>query len=106
MNEKDQVQSSAQLIQKDLGLEAEFDLGSVVTVDRLEMELTRVVRYLLDHDFNRLLNALYRIDVGEGTVKQILELALPEEVAPGLARAILTREMQKVALRQKYSGSE
>ena len=94
----------AQLIQKDLKLESAFDLVGANPDDRLVEELKRVVSYLLDHDFQRLLNALYRIDVSEQKVKSILAKANPESLASELTVEILKRERQKIFFRQKYQS--
>lgn len=60
------------------------------------------VKYLLDHDMERLLHMLYRIDVRETLVKEILAVSDPEAVDSELAKAILDRLMQKIRLRAKY----
>ena len=101
---RSEVQLLAQLIQKDLKLESGFDLNGSNADDRLTTELTQVVRYLLDHDFQRLLNALYRIDVSEQKVKEILSQAHPDQLAAELATEILKREQQKLYYRMKYQS--
>jgi hypothetical protein len=96
------VRISAQLIIKDFGLEdAEF--ADALSLDTLESQLTKVVQYLLDKDFLRLINIMYRIDLPESTVKEILANEAPNQIAASLAKQILVRELQKAALRQKYS---
>ena len=98
------VTQSYELIRKDLGLEEEWGFeDSNNTFDRLEEFLTHQIKYLLDHDFGRLLNALYRVDISEGTLKQIL--AHNDHVARDLARAVIAREKQKVLTRLKHRTS-
>ena len=70
--------------------------------DRLLVWLTKQVNHLLDHDLNRLLNALYRIDIPEHQTKKILQDSKQGEMARNLALAIIDREKQKVLTRQKY----
>lgn len=97
---------SFQLIRKDLGLEESISFdGKEHPLDWLEECLTRQVSYLLDHDMERLLNALYRIDAHEAEVKALLHASPPELMAANLAHAIIAREKQKVITRQQYRPS-
>jgi hypothetical protein len=49
------------------------------------------------------LQALYRIDLKESKVKEILTLAPPDEIPILLTEEILKRQWQKILIRQKYS---
>ncbi len=103
MDEVTLAKQSYQLVRKDFGLEVdmEFEEGEN-DFDRLEDWLTKQVNYLLDHDLNRLLNALYRIDIAEEQTKELLQGSKQGQIARNLARAIMEREKQKVITRQKY----
>ncbi len=104
-NEVTIVQQSYQLACKDLGLEENrFFKAEESTFDWLEEVLTKEIGNLLNTDFNRLLNALYRIDIPESLVEKILTEAVPEEIANQLAKAVINREKQKVITRLKYSS--
>ena len=104
MNELQLVEKSIELIQKDLGLEEEIVLNeNENSFEQLHKILSRIVQYLLDKDFGQLLNSMYRIDISEHQVKQILNLSEPNEIASNLALAIIEREKQKVITRIKYS---
>lgn len=95
------VKQTYELIRVDLSLEEEWSLENLGNnFDRLEEFLVLQISYLLDHDFNRLLNALYRIDISESEVKRILKDS--NSLAGDLARAVLEREKQKVLTRLKY----
>ncbi|MEO9483749.1 MAG: hypothetical protein ABJG47_09905 [Ekhidna sp.] len=103
MDEVTLVKQSYQLIRKDFGLEVEMEFGDEKNeFDRLEQFLIKQVNYLLDHDLNRLLTALYRIDISEEKTKDLLQSSKQGEIATNLARAIIEREKQKVMTRQKY----
>ena len=95
------VKQSYDLIRKDLGLEEEWSFkDSENDFDRLEMFLTTQIRYLLDHDFNKLINALYRMDIPEPKVNHLLNEAV--DLANSLAQAVIEREKQKVFTRSRY----
>ncbi|MEP1032930.1 hypothetical protein [Ekhidna sp.] len=103
MNEVTLVKQSYQLIRKDFGLEVEMEFeGGKNGFDRLEDFLTKQVNYLLDNDLNRLMNALYRIDIPEQRAKELLHDSQQGQIARNLARAIIEREKQKIIMRQKY----
>ncbi len=66
--------------------------------------LREMIAFLIDHNFEKLLWILYRIDVDEMQAKQLLSKHLPEE-APGLlATLILTREQQKQAAKEAFNN--
>ncbi len=75
-----------------------------MSLEALENKLTSIVKYLLDKDMNRLLHSLYRIDVNEGLVKNILTEEPPENLGRRIAQEIIKRELQKVETRARYSG--
>ncbi len=103
MPDREMVQIGAQLITKDFGLD-DTELADALSAETLEARLTKVVQYLLDKDFQRLINIMYRIDLPESTFQQVLANEEPDQIATSLAKHILERELQKAILRQKYSG--
>jgi len=104
LKNKGDILLAKKLIKKDLALDEELP-DSVSGVDELRAQLIPVINTLLNRDMNRLLTALYRIDVSEKKVKEILTTGAPEEIAPGIADLIIQRESQKVITRQKYKKS-
>jgi hypothetical protein len=65
---------------------------------QLMLWLERQVKDLLDHDFNRLVNLLYRIDVFESKAKHCF--GQPNaEIARCLAALIWERQLQKAGTR-------
>ena len=92
---------SQQLIQQYFGLPVEDSLREYEEVlSRLEKQ----VQYLLNDDFQTLLNALYRIDVDEQKFRMALEISDPNEVARNVGRLILDRIILKAETRLKYSS--
>ena len=86
------------LTNKDFNLEIpEAEVG---TKDEFLDLLTKVVQHLLDSDFERLMNGLYRIDVDENRVKEAM--AHNTNVSREIALLIIERELQKVETRKKY----
>ena len=90
------------LIRNDFGLDS-AELTKCDIMDELKQQLTIIISYLIDKDFQRLLNAMYRMDISEHKFKVALTLDPPSEVAPAIAQLIIDRELQKVITRRKYS---
>lgn len=105
MDESALIKQSYKLICKDFGLE---DVKEGWEEEKgfgwLEKFLTKEVNYLLDNDFNKLLTALYRIDIPESQVKELLHQSNQGEIAKNIAGAIIAREKQKIITRQQYSA--
>ena len=66
--------------------------------------LKRRVLYLLEHNFDKLINALYRLDAPEQATQQAFGLRKPDAVAEALSHIILARELQK--MRSRYQRQQ
>lgn len=97
--EHQDINTAISIINKDFGLEP--DNRVLKSEDELLRWLTQVITYLLEKDFERLLQAMYRIDVDEQKFKSVF--AGEGDIADGLAKLVMDREIQKVAFRKKYS---
>lgn len=64
--------------------------------------LTQRVGHLLLHNPNKLLTALYILDISEKRYLQALDQPTHLDRAHDLARAILERETEKIRTRQRY----
>lgn len=93
------MQKTQKLIKKDFLL---GELPEVGGFDELKTHLTALINELLDKDLNKLLLALYRIDIREEKIKNILAHAPADEMAPQIAELIIKRELQKVKTREQY----
>ena len=66
--------------------------------DRLSLH----IGYLLRHNQERLMQALYRIDVPERKVKEAFKQQAIDDIASELAGLVLDRELQKAQTRARY----
>ncbi|MFY0599105.1 MAG: hypothetical protein JXR03_05505 [Cyclobacteriaceae bacterium] len=98
MNESELALKSCELVGKDF----EIEISEDTSFEKLFSELNRVVKYKLDHDFSGLINVLYRIDIQENKLKEILERSNPTQISSLLTQAIIERQKQKVISRAKY----
>ena len=70
----------------------------------IENNLAVYINELIDKDFNKLINLLYRIDISE----QKLKIALQNEdktisSSKTIAKLIIERQLQKLEFRKKFS---
>ena len=70
--------------------------------NRLREALIVFVSDLLQHDFHRLSNLLYRHDISEKAIVKALSSETIDEKAKHIANLIIDREMQKMATRKAY----
>jgi hypothetical protein len=80
----------------------ELSLPETISLEELKQKLSLYVNHLINHDFEKLVFYLYRIDVNEAKMKQLLEQREGED-APGLiADLIIERQLQKIKSRQQF----
>lgn len=68
--------------------------------------IEQLVEELINHDFEKLLLILYRLDVSEIKVKKAIDDSGPELASERIAELILAREKAKIRTREKYSSGE
>ncbi len=83
-------------------LAGNFDLEATSDFKLFREELIRRLTYLINHDFEKLLWILYRIDVDEKSSATILSDKQNLRPAETLADLIIQRQLQKAQTRLKY----
>jgi hypothetical protein len=66
--------------------------------------LSQQIEFLLEKQYEKLRQTLYRLDVNEQKVQLIFTTFKPEQWAENLAILILEREKQRIFWRKKYSN--
>jgi hypothetical protein len=74
------------------------------TYQLLRDKLADVINYLLNNDMERLMTAVYRIDVPEEKFKSAMNGENINLISENITDLILEREFQKVEFRKKYSN--
>ena len=65
--------------------------------------LSERILYLLRHRHEKLLSALYILDIGETTYARAMEQDTMEDRAWALAEAVYDRESEKICSRERYA---
>ena len=97
--------ATAKLIQSDFRLSEDdgFPVDQSVQFEQLHAALSQRISYMIDHDFEFLMQALYRIDVNELRVQKVFS-GDGDNPADELATLIIERELKKAETRMKYSN--
>lgn len=87
-------------------LQQSFQLpGSILEMQDAENFLADKMNELIRNDFNHLIQVLYRIDVNEAKLKQVLKDNPNEDAGKIIARLILERQQQKLISRNNFKKS-
>ena len=83
-------------LQKELSLELYDQLNE----RELQLRVQEKVNELIEHDFGKLVNILYRVDVSEQKLKQLLQSNAGQDAAAIIAALIIERQMEKIKSRR------
>lgn len=72
----------------------------------IQLQLERSINDLIQNNFERLVQLLYRIDVNEKKLKQLLSDHPQTDAATIIARLIIERQLQKVKTRKQFGNNE
>ena len=88
-------------------LQQSFQLpGSVMEMQDAENFLADKMNKLIRDDFNHLVQVLYRIDVNETKLKQVLKDNPNEDAGKIIARLIIERQQQKMISRNSFKKAD
>ena len=78
-------------------------LPEKISLDELYGQLTGYINELIKNDFEKLITYLYRIDVNEQKLKQLLKQFAGQDAGNIIATLIIERQLQKIKTRQEFS---
>jgi len=105
MDENEQL---VNLINKDLGNLEENMLIPVSGLDRnvIREKLAILIAHLIENNFEKLCQAMYRLDVSEAKFDRVMNEKPIGEIPYAVADLVIEREMQKVRTRIMYKRKE
>lgn len=102
--------SATRIISRDFNLDPDktgfSELDGVDLMNRVKEVLTQEIDYLIGHDMDRLLWILYRLDVDEGRLRQLIADIPPADASGLIADLIIERQLEKAETRAKYERGE
>ena len=87
-----------EIINQELGLL----LPEKISADEMRRRLSIHINYLIEHDFQKLVSVLYRVDVNEKKLKHLLKENIEEDAGLIIADLIIERQLQKIKSRQQF----
>lgn len=81
----------------------DFDLPENISEEQLHDALVKTFEYLVEDDFQKLLQILYKADVDQYKLKELLENTEGKSSAEIIADAYIERQKAKVETWKKYS---
>lgn len=85
-----------------VGQSMELVLPVTLSMDELRHYLTRHINHLINHDFDKLVHLLYRIDVDERKLRHLLQEGGGENAAGLIADLVIERQLQKLENRDLF----
>ena len=85
----------------DINQSLEITLPDSISLEELKQKLSIHINYLINYDFEKLIFYLYRIDVNESKIRQLLEQQEGEDAGGLIADLIIERQLQKIESRKK-----
>jgi hypothetical protein len=85
------------------GLELGLKLTPQLDAGELEALLAEKLNALLRDDFSALVQLLYRVDVSESKLREMLRTNSGEDAGRIMARLVMERQWQKIETRRRYS---
>jgi hypothetical protein len=86
-------------------LSGDFNLPVTNNKQQFTEALAAGINQLIQTDFARLINMLYRIDISEQTLKETLEKEADKDAGELIAGLIIERQLQKLKARARFKPS-
>ena len=81
-------------------------LPPTISNDELLLRMSEIIDHLIEKDFKKLVYVLYKVDVSEVKLKQLLQSANNEKASYIIAQLIIERQTQKIASRKKFRSND
>ncbi len=85
-------------LRQDLAIE----LPVKISMEELETRLAEQINELINQNFSRLVQLLYRADISEPRLKKLLKENAGENAGLLIARLLIERQLQKIKTRQAF----
>ena len=86
----------------DINSSLEIALPEQLSLEELREKLSAHINHLINHDFEKLVFYLYRIDINEKKMKQLLDQQNGEHAAELIAGLVIERQIQKNKSRREF----
>ncbi len=88
-----------------LNNELAIELPEKIAMAEIEATLAMHINQLIQHNFQQLVQLLYRVDVNEKRLKTLLQENPGEDAGKLIARLIIDRQLQKIKTRSSFRSA-
>lgn len=103
------LNSATQIIVRDFNIDeekAQLQTEQDIDPSHLKQILAAEIVHLLEHDIGKLKWILYRVDVDEGKLQELLAQTAAADAPGVIAEKIIERQMEKARTRERYRRGE
>ena len=90
----------------DINQSLEISLPASISREELKEQLSAYINHLINTDFEKLVYYLYRIDVDETRMRNLLDKSAGENAAALIAELIIERQQQKIESRNTFDTND
>jgi hypothetical protein len=84
----------------------QLQLPETISFEQLQQELAAFINHLINTNFEKLISLLYRIDISEAKLKELLQHNEDKNAGEIIAALIIERQQQKIKTRQMFSRDD
>ena len=81
----------------------DIELQEGLSIDDLRQIVADYINPLISNNFNKLISILYRLDINESKLKQLLNDNPAEDAGMIIADLIIERQMEKIKSRKQFN---
>ena len=90
------------LIISALRKELQLELAENISLEEIKEQLAKYINDLITNNFEKLISLLYRVDVSERKLKQMLNENKNSDAGKIIAELIIERQLQKIKTRNEF----
>ena len=91
---------------KEINKNMAIALSDKISLDELQIQLGFYINQLIQTDFQKLIMLLYRIDVSEVKLTQLLKVQPQEDAGKIIADLVIERQLQKIKTREQFKQQD
>lgn len=106
INKKEMMEEN-EIIKEVVGELQKFQLAvsaPVLSLEELQKIISDIINRLIINDFSRLISVLYRLDISEKKLKELLKNSIDTSAGDLIAGMIIERQSEKIKTRKLFSG--
>ncbi len=78
----------------------------IIAFDELKRAISIIINHLITNDFSRLISVLYRLDISEKKLKELLKNSINTSAGDIIAEMIIDRQTEKIKTRKSITNND